>query len=113
MKSGITTHVLDIAQGCPAVGITVLLQHRSDQGWIEIGSGVTNPMGRIDDLGAAGALEAGRYRLVFETAAYLERTGVAGFYPEVRIEFEITEPDQLHHLPLLLSPFGYSTYRGH
>ena len=113
MRSGVTTHVLDIARGCPAVGITALLQHKSADVWVDIGYGVTNQTGRIDDLGADGALEPGRYRLTFETAAYFERTGSAGFYPKVRIEFEITQPEQHYHLPLLLSPFGYSTYRGY
>jgi len=112
VTSGVTTHVLDMARGSPASGVAVTLQHLSNRGWDEIASGFTNSAGRLDDLVARASIEAGHYRLVFETGAYFERMGDAKFYPAVRIEFEISDPDQRYHLPLVLSPFGYSTYRG-
>jgi 5-hydroxyisourate hydrolase len=106
--SGITTHVLDTARGRPAVGVPVRLERADDRGWEEVGRATTDGDGRVRDL-LSSPPEAGRYRLTFETSAYL---GQAGFYPEVSVTFE-TGPGQDHyHVPLLLSPFGYSTYRG-
>lgn len=112
--SGITTHVLDTARGRPAAGVPVLLERREAAGgWRELGRGATDAEGRVRSLLPAGsALEAGVYRLTFDTAAYSRTQGTAGFYPEVRISFEVRNPAEHHHLPLLLSPFGYSTYRG-
>jgi 5-hydroxyisourate hydrolase len=110
--SPITTHVLDTSRGRPAGGIEVVLERETPgTGWTIAGRGTTNADGRVADL-LAGALEAGVYRLTFETAAYFAARQVASFYPRVIVVFEIREPQQHHHVPLLLSPYGYSTYRG-
>ena len=107
--SRLTTHVLDTARGRPAAGVPAVLERQAADGsWSVLGQGVTDADGRISDL-FPGPLEAGIHRLTFDTAAYF---GAAGFYPYVAIVFEVREPGQHHHVPLLLSPFGYSTYRG-
>ena len=108
----ITTHVLDTARGRPADGVPVLLERSDDHAWWELGRGSTDADGRLRDLVPAGApLRAGRYRLTFDTGAYFRDRGEPPFYPEVAIEF-LVAADEPHHIPLLLSPFGYSTYRG-
>lgn len=114
MKSPITTHVLDTAQGRPARGIAVKLSRRDTNGtWLELASGQTDDDGRIMNLLPANVqFESGVYQLTFETENYFRQLGVAGFYPFVSIAFEITHAEQHYHVPLLLSPFGYSTYRG-
>jgi 5-hydroxyisourate hydrolase len=109
--SPITTHVLDTALGRPAPGIHVTLAQQGPEGWNAMGQGTTDGDGRIRDL-IAGALEAGVYRLTFHTGAYFEARGVDGFYPEVAVTFRLRAPGEHYHVPLLLSPFGYSTYRG-
>jgi 5-hydroxyisourate hydrolase len=106
--SPITTHVLDTARGVPAADVPVTLERGPD--WGEVGSGRTGDDGRIADLGSPEA--PGAYRLRFDTAAYFEAAGTHAFFPEVTVQFTIEQPDQPHHVPLLLSPFGYSTYRG-
>lgn len=110
--SAITTHVLDVALGHPAAGVPVTLE-RIDHGGsgLSISSKATDRDGRVGDL-AAERVDAGTYRLTFETASYFAATGQTGFYPLVSIVFTITDPRQHHHVPLLLSPFAYSTYRG-
>ena len=80
-------------------------------GWEPVGEGVTDDDGRCRTLAPAD-LQAAIYRLVFDTGAYFAASGQKGFYPEVSIVFEVTEPTRHHHVPLLLSPFAYSTYRG-
>jgi 5-hydroxyisourate hydrolase len=111
--SAITTHVLDTARGRPAEGLAVLLECEQSQGWREIGRGVTDADGRVKALLPPGAsLAAGVHRLTFGTGAYFAAQNVAAFYPQVAVVFTITDPAQHHHVPLLLSPFGYSTYRG-
>lgn len=113
--SPITTHVLDLELGRPAGGVAVRLEvYVPDRGvWVELSKRVTDADGRVGDLLATGApLDTGRHRITFGTGAYFEARGVKTFYPSVTVEFEITEPAQHHHVPLLLSPFGYSTYRG-
>lgn len=109
--SGITTHVLDTSRGRPAEGVAVRLERGGEAGWAPAGAGRTGADGRCGSL-LDGPLEAGHYRLVFDTGAYFESTGVRGFYPEVCVHFEVRSPDEHHHVPLLLNPFGYSTYRG-
>jgi 5-hydroxyisourate hydrolase len=106
--SGITTHVLDTAQGRPAEGVPVVLERALESGWQEVGRSTTDADGRARDLLSA-IPEDGRYRLTFDTAAYF---GEAGFYPEVSVTFHATQDEEHYHVPLLLSPFGYSTYRG-
>jgi len=109
--SGITTHILDLTTGRPASGVHVNLERQSSDGWSTAGSGETNADGRVADFGAP-ALAAGSYRLTFDTGAYFEAQGVEGFYPEASITFLVRDPSEHFHVPLLLSPNGYSTYRG-
>jgi len=109
--SRITTHVLDTARGRPAAGVPVTLEVRSGEDWKTLGRGSTDADGRAREL-SDGAISAGTYRLTFETAAYFASSGVEGFYPVAQVVFEVRDPSQHHHVPLLLSPFGYSTYRG-
>ncbi|MCO4743358.1 MAG: hydroxyisourate hydrolase [Proteobacteria bacterium] len=108
MKSPITTHVLDTATGRPAAGCPITLS-RGDE---VLASGITNADGRIADLLAPGTLTPGLYCMTFDTAAYFAASGTAAFYPVVPVHFEITATDEHYHVPLLLSPYGYSTYRG-
>ena len=109
-RSPITTHVLDLARGKPAGGLAVSLHSRERGSWKELGRSKTDADGRVEDLLDPGAkLQAGAYRLVFETEAYFQG---AGFYPSITIEFQLADPAQHYHVPLLLSPYGYSTYRG-
>jgi 5-hydroxyisourate hydrolase len=106
--SNLTTHVLDAALGRPAVGVAVRLESVDGT---TIASGQTNEDGRIPGL-VNDPVDAGDYRLVFATGDYHRSTGQSGFYPEVSIAFTVTDPQQHHHVPLLLAPFAYSTYRG-
>ena len=111
--SPITTHVLDTSQGRPASGVAVLLEAAEGDGFRALARGRTDDDGRCRDLLADGTtLTKGAYRLTFETGAYFSARGVATFFPRVSIVFEVGEPEQHHHVPLLLSPFGYTTYRG-
>ena len=112
MSSPLTTHVLDTASGKPAAGLPITLERRVGAGWIALKVGVTNADGRVQDLLAEGALTADVYRMRFDTGAYFHALGQRGFYPYVEVVFEVSDPGQHHHVPLLLSPFGYSTYRG-
>lgn len=117
MKSPITTHVLDTAGGRPAAGIDVVLEARTEQGFEALGSGTTDDDGRIATLlPPKHALAPGLYRLTFHVGPYLEAAagdaGPAGFYERIPIEFRVVDPSEHYHVPLLLSPFGYSTYRG-
>ncbi len=111
--SQITTHVLDTAAGKPAEGIPITLQRSTgnDQ-WEKITSGVTNVDGRIATLlPVVQKLSPGVYRMLFETKAYFDGQKIRTFYPYVSVVFEILDTEH-YHVPLLLSPFGYSTYRG-
>jgi 5-hydroxyisourate hydrolase len=108
----ITSHVLDTALGRPAAGLTVRLDVEGDDGggWHPLGTATTDQQGRLK-LGPA-ALEARTYRLTFETGPYLTASGRPAFYPRVEVIFTVLALAEHHHIPLLLSPFGYSTYRG-
>lgn len=110
----ITTHILDTSIGRPAAGVHVRLDRLLPDGsWQAIGAGKTDDDGRVRTLVAAGGpVIDGTCRLTFETAPYFEQRGVASFYPRVVVEFIVREPGVHHHVPLLISPFGYSTYRG-
>ena len=112
--SGITTHVLDTARGRPASGVPVVLEIRSEGGgWREIGRAETDADGRARQILPAGpALSAGTYRLTFAIETYFQAEGIEGFYPEASIVFHVRDAAQHYHVPLLLSPYGYSTYRG-
>lgn len=107
--SHLTTHVLDTALGRPAAGVPLLLE-RSAGGWKPAGRGVTDADGRCKTL-LKGPLKKGTYRLTFGTASYFKKTKQAGFYPSVSVVFVVRDARH-HHVPLLLAPWGYSTYRG-
>jgi 5-hydroxyisourate hydrolase len=108
----ITTHVLDIARGEPAHGITVILELRQASEWTPIGRGTTDEKGRINTL-TDGPVSPGTYRLTFDIGTFHREQGLSvPFFPEVKIAFTVRDPDEHFHLPLLLSPFGYTTYRG-
>ena len=108
--TGITTHVLDTARGQGAVGVEVLLSKAAGDSWIEVGRDFTDSQGRI--AGLAPKVEAGLFRLRFELNQYFESTATNAFYPYAEVVFRVEEPLEHYHVPLLLSPFGYSTYRG-
>jgi 5-hydroxyisourate hydrolase len=111
--SRISTHILDTARGRPAAGVAVVLEQAGPDGaWTELGRGATDADGRIPDLCPGGTLLPGDYRLRFATGAYFQSLGQAAFYPEVLVQVRLDGDSERYHLPLLLSPFGYSTYRG-
>lgn len=113
MGSPLTTHVLDLRIGAPAVGVALRLERKDARGaWYGLAASRTNEDGRAPEFLSEGALEAGVYRLMFDTGAYFAAQGVEHFHPQVSIEFVVTQAQRHHHVPLLLSPFGYSTYRG-
>jgi 5-hydroxyisourate hydrolase len=109
--SAITTHVLDTSRGRPAAGVAVTLEIQTEEGWKWIGGGRTDDDGRAREL-FAGEVTAGTYRLTFNTASYWESRRTEGFFPLVQLVFQVRDPSRDHHVPLLLSPYGYSTYRG-
>jgi 5-hydroxyisourate hydrolase len=111
--SAITTHVLDISRGTPAAGVPVTLEAQSGDAWKTLARGTTDADGRIADLlPRDAALVPGAYRLRFDTSAYFRGRGVESFFPHVEIVFTVKDAAQHVHVPLLLSPYGYSTYRG-
>lgn len=105
--SGITTHVLDTANGRPAAGVPITLERRDGDAWTRIGSGVTDADGRLRTL-TGPDIDTGTYRITFDTRSYFPD----GFFPETSIVFDVRDASQHYHVPLLLSPFGYCTYRG-
>jgi 5-hydroxyisourate hydrolase len=106
----LSTHVLDAVSGDPAAGVPATLARSDETGWHELAAASTDDDGRVRQLAPHG-LAAGIHRLVFDTAAYFAATGQSGFYPEVAITFSVTD-ERHYHVPLLLSPFAFSTYRG-
>jgi 5-hydroxyisourate hydrolase len=109
----LSTHVLDATSGRPAADVLVRLERRGPDGWSPAGAGQTDADGRLrlEDGTAGQGFEPGTYRITFATGAYFEAHGTASFYPEVTVTFEMSS-DGHYHVPLLLSPFAYSTYRG-
>ena len=105
----LSTHVLDAVSGQPAPGVAVTVESLRDGQWQPGAEARTDADGRVRDLGAP---DAGVHRIRFDTAEYFARSGTPTFYPEVVVTFEITDPQAHHHVPLLLSPYAYSTYRG-
>ncbi|MGJ0118268.1 hydroxyisourate hydrolase [Williamsia sp. MIQD14] len=105
--SSLSTHVLDAVRGLPAVGVAVSL---TDADGAQMATGVTDPDGRVVAL--ADDLPAGVYRIAFDTGAWFRDQGVDGFYPEIVICFTVVDVARHHHVPVLLSPYAYSTYRG-
>ena len=122
----LSTHVLDATSGRPAAGVPVRLERRGPDGWSPAGAGQTDADGRLRVAGGAEGRDSGQestagsgrgfepgvYRITFGTGTYFTARGVPSFYPEVTITFEITARDEHYHVPLLLSPYAYSTYRG-
>lgn len=110
--SGISTHILDTGLGKPAPGVAVTLERRDLDAWLPCGAGTTDADGRCRGLIDARHVHAGRYRLNFATAEYFAGDGRHTFFPEVTVTFEVDRDGGSYHVPLLLSGFGYSTYRG-
>lgn len=111
--SQITTHILDTTRGLPAQNVPITLYAKNDSDWQKLGGGITNSDGRIPRLLADDVkLPAGVYRMHFATEAYFKAGNEAGFYPYVDIVFEIDASGTHYHIPLLLTAYGYSTYRG-
>jgi 5-hydroxyisourate hydrolase len=111
MTMGISTHILDTSLGRPAAGVRVTLSREAEGGFEEVTNAVTDADGRVKPL-LVTIPAAGAYRLHFEVAAYFARRGVEAFFPGVTVDFHVAAIQQHYHVPLLLSPFGYSTYRG-
>ncbi|HSP10733.1 MAG TPA: hydroxyisourate hydrolase [Candidatus Dormibacteraeota bacterium] len=108
----ISTHVLDTMRGTPAAGLEVTLSRREPDGdWKPVGEAVTDADGQAREL-TEDDLEAGEYRLEFATRPYFERSGLSAFYPQVWVVFSLEDATGHVHIPLLLSPFGYTTYKG-
>lgn len=112
--SNITTHILDTSRGEPAPGVAVSLESRGENDtWTRLATTKTDADGRVRSFLPSGTgLEAGVYRIRFKTGAYFAWRGQPTFFPYVEVVFTVQDPAKHHHIPLLLSPFGYSTYRG-
>jgi 5-hydroxyisourate hydrolase len=110
--STITTHVLDLSRGRPARGIPVVLERVGAPQSTVPARATTDADGRVKTFTPTPSLQAGTYRLTFEIGSYFAAAGVEAFYPRVVVEFEVRDAAQHHHVPLLLSPYGYSIYRG-
>ncbi len=112
--STISTHILDTSRGKPANGVAVSLESQDhDESWSQLTHAWTDDEGRVKPFFLMEEpLPAGTYRLVFDTEAYFTTQEIACFYPQVCVVFQIAEEPQHYHIPLLISPFGYSTYRG-
>lgn len=111
--NGITTHVLDTARGRPAQGIAVTLEQEDGEGWRPVGGGTTDVDGRLKTLLPSGVdIMPGVYRLTFDTQRYFDGLEQESFYPHVIVVFRTRPGDRHYHVPLLLGPFGYTTYRG-
>ena len=110
--SGITTHVLDTSRGRPAADLKIELHKKLGEKWELIGVGLTDANGRCNTLLGDAPLETGTYRLLFHAGTYFQAQRAPSFYWEIPVTFEVREPGAHYHVPLLLSPFGYSTYRG-
>lgn len=108
---GISTHVLDTTIGRPAAGVSVTLERDEGGAWARVGEGTTDADGRCKEL-LLGAPPEGTYRISFDVASYFARTSTPSFYPQVSITFLVRSSAEHYHVPLLLNPFGYSTYRG-
>ena len=109
----LSVHVLNLENGLPSPGVNVTLEIHVGQNWQPLAQGVTNEQGRIGELfPEKQAMEAGQYRVVFKTGEYFKKAGRDTFFPEIPVIFEVKNADQHYHIPLLLSPYGFSTYRG-
>jgi 5-hydroxyisourate hydrolase len=109
---GLSTHILDTAQGRPAANVSLTLSKMDGERWVGVGHGATDQDGRCKTLLGDAALVAATYKIRFATAEYFAAQGVTGLYPYVEIVFQVLEPDAHYHIPLLLTANGYTTYRG-
>ena len=105
----ISTHVLDTSLGHPAAGVPVLLQKKNQENWQTLEKGITNQDGRHS---FSSAIETGLYQIIFEIENYLKKENKEYFFPVAQVTFQISNTTRKYHVPLLLNPFGYSTYRG-
>ena len=112
MTSPITTHVLDTARGCPAAGVRITLERETAGQWAHVGEGTTDVDGRLRTLMPPGSLLAATYRLTFETGNYFRSHSVEAFWETIVVSFVVRDPKGHFHVPLLVSPYSYSTYRG-
>lgn len=108
----ITTHILDTTLGKPARGVPIQLEKQRGDEWKRVGEGATDDDGRLKTITPPGPVEPGTYRIRFDTKAYFTATKTTGFYPYVEVVFEIVDGAAHYHVPLLINPWGYSTYRG-
>jgi 5-hydroxyisourate hydrolase len=109
----LSVHVLNLETGVPSAGVQVTLERHAGTQWKALGQGTTNEQGRIPELFPAGVpFEKGEYRVVFKTGDYYQHLGKDSFFPEIPVVFNVTQTAQHYHIPLLLSPYGFSTYRG-
>ncbi|MFJ5159788.1 hydroxyisourate hydrolase [Pantoea sp. NPDC088449] len=113
MINPISVHVLNLQTGVPTAGIKVELDRKKGNDWLKLAEGTTNAQGRISALYPTGqATQMGIYRVIFKTGDYYQKSGEPTFFPEIPVIFTLDKADQHYHIPLLLSQFGYSTYRG-
>ncbi len=111
--SAITTHVLDLTHGLPAPGVRIELEQKQGSQWTVLASGITDKDGRLHNLlPHDAALHAGTYRLRFHTGNYFSRSGITALHPYIEIMFDVRDADAHYHIPLLVTPYAYSTYRG-
>ena len=109
----LSVHVLNLENGLPSPGVNVTLEKHVGQNWQPLAQGITNEQGRIGELFPADKpFEKGEYRVVFKTGEYFQKAKHETFFPEIPVIFEVKQTDQHYHIPLLLSPYGFSTYRG-
>ncbi|NIF24286.1 hydroxyisourate hydrolase [Candidatus Pantoea multigeneris] len=112
-KSNIlSVHVLNQQTGAPAPDISVILEQKSASGWKQLNQATTDKNGRISAMWSAETPTAGDYRVIFKTGDYFEKQKLQSFFPEIPVEFRISDVNQHYHVPLLLSQYGYATYRG-
>lgn len=111
-KNPLSVHVLNQQTGIPAPGVAVTLEQKQGENWKVLNTASTNQDGRIDALWPGKAIEAGDYRVIFKTGKYFAEQKQQSFFPEIPVEFHITDTTTTYHVPLLLSQYGYSTYRG-
>lgn len=113
MKNPLSVHVLNLQTGVPTSGVTVELEQQQPQGWVKLASGVTDKNGRIPALYPEGkTMDAGDYKVVFKTGEYYQQQKQPTFFPEIPVIFHVENSGSHYHIPLLLSQYGYSTYRG-
>jgi len=111
-QHGLSTHVLNTSSGMPAAGMMVRCQILKGETWSDLHSVSTDIDGRAKNFLGSGSLYPGHYRFTFETGAWFAQQHIETFFPSVTIQFHVSDAARHHHVPLLLSPFGYSTYRG-